>query len=160
MRLSPFAALLVSCLSWFAIGIFLLCKGVTLLVELAQPGRSSAIIDSFRSMAGGREQAVLVFICIGLLVGFMKGRYVLSRTVNRISTRIFSFAGPIELSQLYPLSYLILIASMVVLGLSLKWLPVPQEIRGTVDVAIGSALTNGALLYLRLAFTKGRQVAK
>lgn len=159
MRISPFAALLISFASWISIGIFLLYKGLTLLVGLATFEAHSSLMTSLSQMAGGVQQAILTCICLGLFVGFMKGRFVLSKTVARLSNRFYSYARPMAFKEMYPVSYLVLIGSMVLLGISLKWLPIPQELRGTVDVAIGSALTNGAFQYLRVAFTKGRQLA-
>lgn len=159
MRISPFAALLISFASWVSMGVFLLYKGLTLLVELATFEMPSSFMHSLSQRVGGMQQAILTCICLGLFVGFMKGRFVLSKTVARLSNRFYSYARPMAFKEMYPVSYLALVGSMVLLGLSLKWLPVPQELRGTVDVAIGSALTNGAFQYLRVAFSKGRQLA-
>jgi hypothetical protein len=39
---------------------------------------------------------------------------------------------------------------MVLLGLVIRFLPIPIDARGLVDVAIGSALINGAMLYFRV----------
>lgn len=159
MRVSPFRALIISFASWLGIGVFLLYKGLRLLVELAPGTSHSSMLSFFSEIAGGTQQAVLMCICIGLFVGFMKGRFVLSKTVTRLSNRFFSYGRPMLLKEMYPAYYLALVGSMILLGMSLKWMPVPQELRGTVDVAIGAALTNGAFQYLRVAFSKGRQVA-
>lgn len=159
MNIRPVIALLLSGATWFSIGVFLMCKGLGFLVELASPGKKAPVIDALQSLSGGREQAILVLICLGLLIGFFKGRVVLSKTVQRMSTHFFSFAQGIPLSKLYPLSYYILISFMVILGISLKWMPIPQEVRGTIDVTIGSALTNGAVLYLRAAIFKKKSTS-
>lgn len=159
MRVSPFTALIISFASWLGIGVFLLYKGLRLLVELSPGVAHSSMLSFFSKMAGGMQQAVLLCICIGLFVGFMKGRFVLSKTVGRLSNRFFSYGRPMSLKEMYPAYYLALVGSMILLGMSLKWMPVPQEVRGTIDVAIGAALTNGAFQYLRVAFSKGRQVA-
>ena len=158
MRLSPFTALLISFASWLCIGVFLLYKGLSFLVHLVPGTTPSPMLDILSKIAGGNESAVLVCISIGVFIGFMKGRFVLSKTVARISNRFFSFKRSMTLKEMYPVSYLILISSMILLGVSMKWLPVPLDVRGTMDVAIGSALTNGAMQYFRLAFSKGRQL--
>jgi hypothetical protein len=54
--------------------------------------------------------------------------------------------------------YFLLIGSMILLGISLKWLPIAPEVRGVVDVAVGSSLINGSLQYLRMAFSKGKNL--
>ena len=41
---------------------------------------------------------------------------------------------------------------MVFLGISMRFLPLAQDIRGFVDLTIGAALMNGALLYFRFGF--------
>jgi hypothetical protein len=40
---------------------------------------------------------------------------------------------------------------MMALGLVFRFLPIPIDLRGLIDVAIGSALINGAMLYFRAA---------
>ena len=90
-------------------------------------------------------------VAVGLLVGFFKGRFVLSKTVSKMVGRVLSLPLPIRFSQVYHPSYYFLIALMICLGLLLKYLPIPIDLRGMIDVAIGSALVNGALLYFRAA---------
>jgi hypothetical protein len=85
------------------------------------------------------------------MIGFAKGRLVLSKTVDRVVKRIRSLQVPIRASQIYARSYWILIGSMVALGFAMRFLPIPLDARGLIDVAIGSALVNGAMLYFRAA---------
>jgi len=47
---------------------------------------------------------------------------------------------------------------MLSLGLIVKWAPVPYDVRGLVDVAIGSALTNGSAFYFRHLAMKKKSV--
>ena len=119
-------------ITWLTIGTFLLYKGLKLL--------------------SGSENATL-FMAIGLAIGYLKGRYVLSKTVQRVSVRIASLSLPIRPGQVYAPSYWILIGSMMGLGLLFRFLPIPVDIKGFIDVAIGSALMNGAMLYFRSAKT-------
>jgi hypothetical protein len=57
--------------------------------------------------------------------------------------------APIRFVDAYPKSYWLLLASMMALGFLLRLVPV--EVRGFIDVVVGSALLNGALLYFRAA---------
>jgi hypothetical protein len=159
MRVSPFAALMVSFLSWLGIGVFLLHKGLNHLVSLTQGNVNSSLMQYLQKMCGGMQQAILFCICIGLFVGFLKGRFVLIKTVHRLAERFFSFSQGMKLKEMYPLSYVILISSMMLLGMSMKWIPISQVIKGTLDVAVGAALINGSLQYFRIALTKGRKQA-
>ena len=120
---------------WFVAGLLLLYKGTSYLAQSAEEG--------------GSERALNLWLMVAVAVGFLKGRFVLSKTVKRIVERIASLQEPVALRNLYPLSYLLLIGSMVGLGLSFRFLPVPLSVRGAIDVAIGSALLQGALLYFR-----------
>ena len=71
-----------------------------------------------------------------------------------------SLQQPIKFAQVYSRGYLMLIAGMILLGLSMKWLGLPSEIRGVVNVAIGSALMNGAMAYFRVAFAVNKEMGK
>jgi hypothetical protein len=158
MRISPFSALILSFASWLSIGIFLLYKGLRILVDLAAMGSESSLMTKLGKIAGGHEQAVLCYIFIALFLGFIKGRFVLSKTVNRLTDRLFALGRNVSLSEIYPRMYFLLIGSMILLGISLKWLPIAPEVRGVVDVAVGSSLINGSLQYLRMAFSKGKNL--
>lgn len=122
----------VSGFTWFLIGASLLFKGLELIAQAALPQKTATSL-----------------IALGLLVGFLKGRFVLSKTVRRVVTRIASLPAPIRFKDAYAPSYWILIAGMTSLGMLFRFLPIPIDIRGTIDVTIGSALINGAVLYFR-----------
>ncbi|MES2273797.1 MAG: hypothetical protein V4487_06360 [Chlamydiota bacterium] len=134
---------------WFAIGVFLLYKGIHFISQAAV--QTDSLCFSMRGMFGSPQQAATGFIALGLIIGFFKGRFVLAKTVLRVATRIASLPSPIRFTDAYSRSYWILLGSMVLLGMSFRFLPIPLDIRGTIDVAIGSALVNGAMLYFRAA---------
>jgi hypothetical protein len=112
----------ISGMIWFTAGSFLLYKGV--------------------SFTEG-----LLLYAIAIPLGYLKGRYVLSKTVGRMMRRMASLEGPITLRNVYPLSYWFLIAGMISLGVLCSFLP--NQVRGFVDLTIGSALVYGAFLYFR-----------
>ncbi len=116
---------------WAAVGIMLLYKGL-----------------NFLSLIPDQKEATW-WIAGGLLVGFFKGRFVLSKTVERTCAHIRSLSLPIQIGAVYPRSYLLLLAAMMGMGFLLKLVPI--EWRGAIDVAVGSALVNGAMLYFRAA---------
>ncbi len=129
----------ISGLIWAMVGFLLLYKGLGILGTLPDQNVATWLV------AGG------------LLVGFIKGRFVLSRTVNRISTRIAGLSEPVHFLEVYPKSYWILLSSMMGLGMLMRMLP--ANVHGFVDVAVGSALLNGAALYFRAARALGQQLA-
>lgn len=134
---------------WFFIGAFLLYKGLYLITEAAF--QTGSLCFKMGRLAGSPQQAAMGFIALGLFVGFFKGRFVLSKTVRRVVLRIAALPLPIRFKNAYSPSYWILIGSMMALGMFFRFLPIPIDIRGTIDIAIGSALINGALLYFRAA---------
>lgn len=131
-RMSHKAWILFSGALWTVVGSLLLYKGLVLLAE---------------SVDEGSSDRVSWLIATALFVGFLKGRFVLQKTVQRISLRIVSLPSPVSFVDAYPRSYWLLLASMMALGFLLRL--VPLEVRGFIDVAVGSALLNGAILYVR-----------
>jgi hypothetical protein len=134
---------------WLSIGAFLLYKGLHLISDGTI--RSDSLCFRMREVFGSPRQSGTALIAAGLLVGFIKGRFVLSKTVRRVALRIVSLPLPIRFSAVYAPSYFILIGSMVALGISMRFLPIPVDLRGFIDTAVGSALINGAMLYFRAA---------
>lgn len=154
MKLSPAVAIVTSGLLWLVIGLFLMMKGLNLIVLAAHAehfGIKSLLISQLESLAGSSERAALIVIAAGLLIGFLKGRFVLVKTVKKVIARIISFGSSIKLTELFSVRYLLLIALMVALGISLRFLGLAADVHGLIDVAIGSALINGSMIYFRLA---------
>lgn len=142
----------ISGVIWFVIGMGLMSLGLNFLIFNAlMQQETTSLIAALSSIAGGREQASLVLIMLGLIVGFLKGRFVLIKTVRQVVERILALEPPIHFFRVYNRKYLILIGSMILLGMSMKWFGLAPEIRGFIDVAIGSALMNGAMAYFRIA---------
>lgn len=146
---------------WFGVGCFLLTLGLKLLTVSSQIAYTerTPLLDLFKSTFGGKEEAAAALIFISLFVGFLKGRFVLRRSADRVIARIRSLPNPLPLSSLYSPQYLALIGLMVLLGMSIRFLGVSDEVRGVVDVTIGSALINGSMHYFRELFKKVNEKA-
>ena len=158
MHLGKTAWIVISGLMWFVVGIGLLTLGMNFIVIVAQSPIQSSLMAFFSSFSGGQEQAALTLITMALVVGFIKGRFVLVKTTKRVVSRIVALKDPISFSQVYSKGYLFLIGGMILLGMSMKWINLPLELRGFVDVAVGSALMNGASAYFRAAFALRKQL--
>ena len=89
----------------------------------------------------------MVAVC--LMIGYLKGKHVLGKSAVRGIERIRAFPNPTSLGNIYSAKYYVLLAIMIGLGLSIKYLGLPHDVRGAIDVAIGAALINGALIYFR-----------
>lgn len=154
-KLSHTTLIVISGLIWFAIGVFLMSMGLNFLVESGNaPQGTFAFLDFLTQFAGAKEQAVLLLVVIGLMIGYLKGRYVLGKAAKKGTDRIRSFDNPAPLTSLYSARYLILLAVMMGIGLSFSFFNLSSDIRGFIDVAIGAALINGAMLYFKYASEK------
>lgn len=141
-------------LLWFAVGLMLLLKGLYLLLFIAQfHGKHAgpllnAIMYAF---TGAVIPSIILIIAVGLIIGIFKARFALSRSVKRTIDRIYPHQGPIKITQLYRIHDYLLIAAMIGVGRLMHFLAFPSDLHGLVDVAIGSALINGAMIYFRYA---------
>src|SRR5579862_8466786 len=100
MILSKRTWFIVSGIKWFAIGVMLLTKGLRLITVAAdQAAVKAPLIIFFQSFTSSRHQAALLIICVGLLIGFVKGRTVLAKTVKRIAERINAHSEGLTIKQ-------------------------------------------------------------
>ncbi|MFY7842439.1 MAG: hypothetical protein ACOVOR_00245 [Rhabdochlamydiaceae bacterium] len=150
MHISKSKAVAFSGLVWFILGFYLLIKGIRLVLEGALLAKVNLpLISSLKPFFPEPIQGALFIVCIGLLIGFIKGRFVLSKTVNRVMSRIHSFDDTVNMWKMYDSRYLILLLSMFLIGMLMKVIPVPQDILALIDISVGSALINGFLIYFR-----------
>ncbi|MES2199635.1 MAG: hypothetical protein V4489_05670 [Chlamydiota bacterium] len=133
---------------WMTIGILLLFKGFSYLLH-STPGQVPSLLPYLSSFTKQAEQASLILVSVGLLIGFIKGRLILAKTAARVIKKIESLPNPCPILSVYSPGYLMLLGSMVFLGMLFKWLPLAYDIKGVIDIAIGSALTNGSAFYFR-----------
>lgn len=144
----------ISGLIWVVVGISLLSLGIGFLMEGSDATKSAnfPFVSFLKQYTGNFEQAALLITVMGLTIGYFKGRYVLGKSATKGIERILSFSNPTHIKNIYSAKYYLLLGLMVTLGISIKYLGIPKDVRGLVDIAIGSALTNGAMFYFRAAF--------
>jgi len=150
----------LSGLVWLAVGCWLLPLGLNFVVSTLldkNVNMSRPVLDGLAPYFRGVESAAMIWIAICLMIGCLKGRFIFAKTVNRGVQRISKLPNPAPLSQIYPLSYYILLGSMVFLGFLVRYAPL--DVRGGVDVIIGTALINGAMLYFRQAWAARQKPA-
>ncbi len=108
---------------WFIVGLMLLTRGLFLIYNTA---------------------IWLMVIC--LIIGFLKGRFILIKSVRRIIKRITSIKEPVPIYKMYAPSYYLLIGSMIMIGFLFRRLDLAGEVRASFDIIIGFALINGSFL--------------
>jgi len=151
MKLTTRQWIIVSGLTWLAIGSLLIIKGLKFMMQALVLIKSPPLLLWMGQMAGSITQGGALLISAALFIGFIKGRMVLSKTVQRIVLRLRALPSPLSMAEAYDRKYVILLGAMMALGMLFRFLPIGLDIRGTVDIAIGSALINGAMLYFREA---------
>ncbi len=145
MQLSHSRLIMLSGALWLCVGLFLLPFGIMLLLH----GEGRPLTTSISPIFGGIEEATVALLALALFVGFMKGKYVLGKSSRRIVDRIRTFPDPTHLTNIFSPAYLLLMGSMILLGMSIKFFGVPNDVRGVLDVAVGAALINGAFVTFR-----------
>ena len=151
MKISHFTMTILSGLVWMFVGLYLLPLGLVLLMNPFHTDNYQPLLELLAPYLGGIEQSAIALTAIGLYVGFLKGRHVLGKAARKGVERIRSMPNPADLKNIYSPRYYILLGGMILLGMSIKFFGMPSDIRGLVDVAIGSALINGSLVYFRFA---------
>lgn len=153
MRVGHITGIVISGTVWFIIGCLLTFKGLFLIVSsiLAFQVELHPLVAFFNQFFQHLERSGTCLVFVAIVIGMIKGRFVLAKTVNKFVKRILLTPSPLKFKDLFPPRYLILIGSMMCIGMFLRFLPVPKDIKAFIDLAIGSALINGAFLYFKQA---------
>lgn len=152
----------LSLLLTFMVGIFLIRRGFTLLVASSQEftilsAENFPLHALFHSLFGAFHTTMLI-LC-GCVVGYIKGKYVISKSTLRNVARLQSLPQPIKITQVYTLPYYLLIAGMISMGILLNALGIPSDIRGLINTAVGYALIEGSLVAYRSVFQLTKSVS-
>lgn len=154
-KLSHSGLVALSGIVWLGVGLFLMPLGLRLLYGVIENTGSAAeypLISLMSPYTGGAETSAVILIAAGLMIGSIKVKYVLSKTIQRVISRILTLSNPAAITNIYGMKYLYLVAIMMTFGMAIKYFNVPVDIRGLIDVAVGSALMTGGLTYLRVAY--------
>ena len=149
-------AVVISGLIWIIMGLFLFYKGMSSMLAalkglFSQSYEGFSLILWISSFVGDFRKGIVSLFFLCFFVGFIKGRFILRKTVRRVTRRILNQSTPLSFRTLYSRGYYFLIGGMALMGMGFKLLPIPLDVIGTVDLMIGSALINGAMLYFREA---------
>ena len=159
MRLYVRHALFLSGVSWTAIGLFLLIKGLRYLYSGFQQllnGREGDffLLKRVTDYTQNPTQTIIIVMCSSLLIGLFKGRVILRRSVNRVIDRLYCYHPFIAIKNLYSKGYLFLIVGMLCMGILFKKIPFTTDIKGFIDATIGISLISGSLFYYRAFYSK------
>lgn len=119
---------------WLIGGLVLAVRGVSFLMD-------SPAVTNPMLLAG--------LIVAALIIGFGKGKFVLTKTSNKNIERIDQFTEPKKPIQVYSLRSWIIIALMVGISVALNIFQVDNIVRGPINLGIGVALIISSLAYMK-----------
>ncbi len=138
---------------WFAVGLSLMTVGITLLRAMpTTPIGELPLFSYLTTFFSESGYPLIILVVAGLALGYVKGKFVMTKAAGKGISHIRSLPNPTKLYHVYSRRFVILILGMMTLGMSIKWFGVPIDIRGFIDLAIGSALINGSMIYFREAY--------
>ncbi len=106
-------------------------------------------------LAGNWIQVSLIIIT-AVIVGFLKGRFVLGKMALKNVRRILSWKGEARcIGGFQPLRSWVLIIAMIFLGRMLRTSPLPRAIVSWVYIAVGTALFTGSRRFWTSLVTLG-----
>ncbi len=134
---------------WLLIGGMLVSMGCNFLIaSLLQENQATAYLPLFHSIPiQDPELVALVIALSSIIIGWLKGYCILAKTVSKQLFRLEKIVSPIPYSQLFPIQYLFLLGLMGGLGVLLRTFPI--DVRGCIDLAVGTALLFGSTLFFR-----------
>ena len=152
-RIGHVLGIVISGCVWLFVGALLTVRGLFFIVGAMLIGsyEKSPLLKFFQKFFQDPEKSLLFLVFFAVMLGFLKGRFVLARSVRRAVKRLMLLPGPLKLQELFPGSYLLVMGAMMGLGILFKYLPLAKDIRGFIDIAVGSALVNGAFIYFKHA---------
>jgi hypothetical protein len=148
----PAALILLCGATTFTAGLFLMRFGLTLLLSILQGNHeitSYPLLNFAHKITPTMEIAALILVILGLGVGILKGRTVITKSCKRNIARILSLPSPALFTRFYPLAFYPLILLMASMGYILRNSGAPSDIIGVVYLAIGSALIQGSVVLIK-----------
>ena len=97
----------VAGLIWIIVGLFLIYRGSGLY--------SLAVMEQNTS-----KETLIISVILGVVIGILKGKFVLSKTALRNRNRINQLVPPLSIHHIFSGSFYVLIAGMVILGFLLR----------------------------------------
>ncbi len=155
LRFKPQFLIFLSGLPYFLAGIMLNRKGVSFISEASRlsqelPSLTLPFVRPLFSLIGDTTMVMVFLAILAIATGIIKGRKVIVPNIEKNLYRIQAFTGPAPLTQLYDRKGWIILGGMMGLGMLINNLPIPIDIRGFIDVAVGVALIQGGVASLRL----------
>lgn len=92
---------------------------------------------------------LLAVVAVALLIGWLKGRFILRKTSQRNIDRLNALHEPQRPVHVYGLRSWIVIAVMIGLSVALNFAPILLIWRAAINIAIGAGLVASSAYYLQ-----------
>lgn len=164
-QLSHTSLITLSGMIWLVIGAMLMALGVHFIEEVSQhtdvyfKAFHHSPLQILNRWTNDIHQSQTILFATCILIGYLKGKWIFSKTVKKSVMRILALPNPTSLKYLYTLRYYFLLALMIGLGISLKYIPFSPDYRGAIDLAVGAALLKGSLKYFKYAVLLKRNMS-
>ncbi|NGX30677.1 MAG: hypothetical protein K940chlam8_00026 [Chlamydiae bacterium] len=148
MKLKHSQALRLTGIIWFFIGLFLVVSGVVFFFKAYEMQDTTLwILPLFPA----KEMGFFVLFLVAMILGFLKARFLLMRMVKKMTSKLLKMENPVVLKKLYPVTFYLLVFCMLSLGLILRLLHIPQDVKAFVMLTVGIGLLNGSALYFQFS---------
>jgi len=137
----------VAFMIWGLVGTGLLIAGGIFLFG----SRSLSVLNEGNSVSW---QAEGIGLSIALVIGFIKGRFVLKKVARRYIARIQTLPESSPFYMTFSRKSWFMVLGMMVLGRTIRALGTPHVVVGSIYVAVGFALILGCLNYVKASQTQ------
>jgi hypothetical protein len=137
IKLQPNQLKQLACLFWIFGGMVLLSRAVSFLQPSVAPLLQGVALPS----------EVWVALGLSLVVGLLKGQFVLKKSCQRNVARIASLTEPAKPFHVYDIRSWVVILLMIGLSVLVQQLGLPDLVRGSILLTVGIALLRSSLFY-------------
>lgn len=137
IKLQPTQLKRLACLFWIFGGMVLITRAFTFLQPSVTPLLQGAALPSEVWLALG----------LSLVVGLLKGQFVLRKSCQRNIERLASLQEPAKPFHVYDIRSWVVILLMIGLSVLVQQLGLPDLVRGSILLTVGLALLRSSLFY-------------
>ncbi len=146
MQLTRNAHLKVAFFIWGLVGTGLLIAGGAFLFG----DRSLSVLNGETAVSWTSE---IIGLSIALVIGFIKGRFVLTKVARKYIARILSLPESSPFYMTFSIKSWVMVVGMILLGRIIRAMGAPALVVGSIYVAVGIALIIGCRTYINSSQT-------
>ena len=141
---------------WCILGLFFIYLGVSYVCYSALICSFDPFYNTFvktiSAVTRSSEISAVFVICIGMLLGYLFGRNILSSFIKKDVKVICSYAPVLVLFKIYSFRYWFILSLFLFSSLYMAYMQLSYDINGFVKIIMGTSLINGSFCYYKHAF--------